>query len=143
MQEVFIIEPRFLKRKQDMRLRVVAPVKNGHHNGCVFSGAFFSKNIVDGGAGFCYGSCLFPTSWEKNTKANMTCTAIIRKEDDWYVAECADTGTVSQGATIEEALANLKDATELYLEEFPAVQQSAPLLTTFEVSSVRGTAAYA
>jgi len=28
-------------------------------------------------------------------------------------------GTVSQGKTIEEALKNLKEATELYLEEFP------------------------
>jgi predicted RNase H-like HicB family nuclease len=30
-----------------------------------------------------------------------------------------EVGTVSQGSTIEDALANLKEATELYLEEFP------------------------
>ena len=35
-----------------------------------------------------------------------------------YVADCPEVGTVSQGKTIEEALANLKEATELYLEEF-------------------------
>jgi predicted RNase H-like HicB family nuclease len=29
-------------------------------------------------------------------------------------------GTVSQGKTVEEAVANLKEATELYLEEFQA-----------------------
>jgi len=76
-------------------------------------------------------------------KTNMTYTAIIRKEEDWYVAECADTGTVSQGATIEEALANLKDATELYLEEFPSEQRGVPLLTTFEIPSASKSAVYA
>ena len=46
-------------------------------------------------------------------------TAIIHQEGDWYVAECPEVGTTSQGHTIEEAVANLKEATELYLEEFP------------------------
>lgn len=46
-------------------------------------------------------------------------TAVLTKEDDFYVAECAEVGTVSQGPTIDKALANLKEATELYLEEFP------------------------
>ena len=73
----------------------------------------------------------------------MTYTAIIRKEDDWYVAECADTGTVSQGTTIEEALANLKEATELYLEEFSTEQRGVPLVTTFEIPSNSKSAAYA
>ena len=44
-------------------------------------------------------------------------SAIIQKEEDWYVAKCPEVGTVSQGATIEDAIANLKEATELYLEE--------------------------
>ena len=48
-----------------------------------------------------------------------TFTAVIHKEGKLYVAECLEVGTVSQGHTIEEALANLKEATELYLEEFP------------------------
>ena len=47
-----------------------------------------------------------------------TFTAILHKEEDMYVAECPEVGTVSQGYTVEEALANLKEATELYLEEF-------------------------
>jgi predicted RNase H-like HicB family nuclease len=51
--------------------------------------------------------------------AVRTFTAIIHKEDDLYVAECAEVGTVSQGYTVEDAIANLKEATELYLEEFP------------------------
>lgn len=48
-----------------------------------------------------------------------TFTAVLHKEDGLYVAECPEVGTVSQGYTIEEAIANLKEATELYLEEFP------------------------
>ena len=48
-----------------------------------------------------------------------TFSAILHREGDWYVAECPEVGTVSQGPSIEEALANLKEATELYLEEFP------------------------
>ncbi|MFH1072724.1 MAG: type II toxin-antitoxin system HicB family antitoxin [Nanoarchaeota archaeon] len=61
-------------------------------------------------------------------------TAIIKKEEDMYVATCPDVGTVSQGRTIEEAVANLKEATELYLEEFPLQESSPPILTTFEVA---------
>jgi len=36
-----------------------------------------------------------------------------------YVALNPETGTTSQGDSIEEAFANLQEATELYLEEFP------------------------
>lgn len=46
-------------------------------------------------------------------------TAVLHKEEDMYVAECPEVGTFSQGKTIEEAVNNLKEATELYLEEFP------------------------
>ncbi len=49
----------------------------------------------------------------------MILSAIIYKEEDMYIAECPEVGTVSQGESIEEALENLKEATELYLEEFP------------------------
>ena len=49
----------------------------------------------------------------------VTLTAILHKEEDMYVAECPEVGTVSQGGTIEEAVDNLREATELYLEEFP------------------------
>ncbi len=61
-------------------------------------------------------------------------TAIIHKEEDMYVAECPEVGTVSQGKTIEEAIQNLKEATELYLEEFPLEEKEHPLFTTFEIS---------
>jgi len=64
----------------------------------------------------------------------ITLSAVIQKEDDLYVAQCPEIGTASQGTTIDEALANLKEATELYLEEFPQDETSPPLLTTFEVA---------
>jgi predicted RNase H-like HicB family nuclease len=63
----------------------------------------------------------------------ITLTAVIHLEDDLYVAECPEIGTISQGSTIEEAIQNLREATELYLEEFPTQSISRPFLTTFEV----------
>lgn len=66
-----------------------------------------------------------------------TFTAIIEKDKDMYVATCTEVGTVSQGYTIDEAIHNLKEATELYLEEFPLQEKKHPLLTTFEVHVTR------
>ena len=62
-------------------------------------------------------------------------TAIVHKEDNLYVAQCPEVGTASQGETIEEAVTNLQEATELYLEEFPIRQTFRPILTTFEVTA--------
>jgi predicted RNase H-like HicB family nuclease len=64
----------------------------------------------------------------------QTFMAVLHREQDLYVAECPEVGTVSQGHTIEEAIANLREATELYLEEFPLPEVSRPLLTTFEAA---------
>ena len=57
---------------------------------------------------------------QKSIQVTMhTFTALIHKEADLYVAHCPEVDTISQGETIEEAIANIKEATELYLEEFP------------------------
>ena len=64
----------------------------------------------------------------------QTFTAVIHKEEDMYVAECPEVGTVSQGENIEEAINNLKEATELYLDEFPLKEERKTLMTTFEVA---------
>ncbi len=61
-----------------------------------------------------------------------TLTAVVHKEDDWYVAECPEMGTASQGKTFDEAVANLKEATELYIEETNAVPNDRSVITTFE-----------
>ena len=45
-------------------------------------------------------------------------TAVITKEGKWYVAHCVELGVVSQGKSIENAQANLREAVELYLESF-------------------------
>lgn len=45
-------------------------------------------------------------------------TAVVVKEEKWYVAHCVELGVVSQGKTIEQAQANLKEAVELYIESF-------------------------
>jgi predicted RNase H-like HicB family nuclease len=61
-----------------------------------------------------------------------TFTAVVHKEDDLYVAECPEVGTASQGSTFEDAISNLKEATELYLEEFPKSTINRSIMTTFE-----------
>lgn len=63
-----------------------------------------------------------------------TFTAILHQEGNLYVAECPEVGTASQGQTVEEAIANLKEATELYLEEFPLPEVGRTILTTFEAT---------
>ena len=65
---------------------------------------------------------------------SRTFTAVIYREEDVYVAESPEVGTASQGETIEEALANLKEAIELYLEEFPISKTSPRTITTFSVN---------
>ena len=64
----------------------------------------------------------------------QTFTAVLHKEDDLYVATCPEVGTVSQGASIEEAVVNLREATELYLSEFPIPNLSKALMTTIEAT---------
>lgn len=49
------------------------------------------------------------------------------------VAYNPETGTTTQGKTVEQALANLKEATALYLEEVELPERRGALLTTFEV----------
>lgn len=65
---------------------------------------------------------------------NRTFTAIIYKEEEMYVAECPEVGTVDQGETIEQAIAGLQEATRLYLQEFPLPETSPRFVTSIEVS---------
>jgi len=48
-------------------------------------------------------------------------SARITKEDDFYVARCPELSVTSQGHSIEEAQANLREAIELYLETWGPV----------------------
>jgi predicted RNase H-like HicB family nuclease len=68
-------------------------------------------------------------------ESSMHVTAILnRAEEGGYVAYNPETGTTTQGETIDEALANLREAVELYLEEFPLKVGEAPLVTTLDVA---------
>ena len=64
-------------------------------------------------------------------------TTIITQEDKWFVARCLELGVVSQGKTIEEAQKNLKEAVELYLEDYPKAKKylskKTPLITSLEL----------
>jgi len=61
-------------------------------------------------------------------------TVILYKEDNMYIAECPEVGTVDQGETIEQAITGLKEATRLYLEDFPLPETSPRFITNIEVS---------
>jgi len=43
-------------------------------------------------------------------------TAVLWKEEDTYVSKCPELGVASFGTTLQEALENLKEAVELYVE---------------------------
>lgn len=47
---------------------------------------------------------------------NMDLTAVIKKGDKQFVALCPELDIVSQGYSIEEALDNLKEASDLFIE---------------------------
>ena len=65
----------------------------------------------------------------------MQVTAVLTPADEGgYVALNPETGTVSQGETIEDAVANLREAVELYLEDFPMTFHGAAVVTSFDVA---------
>jgi predicted RNase H-like HicB family nuclease len=47
----------------------------------------------------------------------MKVSAVVTKEDDLFVALCPELNVASQGHTEQEAIANLREAVELYLED--------------------------
>jgi len=64
----------------------------------------------------------------------MHMTAVLTPADiGGYVAYNPETGTASQGETLEKAVANLREAVELYLEEFPMKPEGAAIITHFDV----------
>lgn len=66
-------------------------------------------------------------------------SVLITREDDIFIARCAELDVTSQGVTVDEAKANLKEAVELYLESFGADDIRAikgkPVFTTIEVAA--------
>jgi predicted RNase H-like HicB family nuclease len=58
----------------------------------------------------------------------MELTAVLTPaEEGGFIALNPETGTTTQGETIEEAVANLQEATVLYLSEFPLARAGHPV----------------
>ena len=64
----------------------------------------------------------------------MKFTVAVTHEAPWYVARCLDVDVVSQGETVDEALANLEEALSLYFEgeDLPDTLEP-PLITTVQL----------
>lgn len=70
----------------------------------------------------------------------MDLTALIKKGEEQYVALCPEIDVVSQGYTIEEALENLKEAVDLYIEEFGVpdeIKNEEVLVTHLHIKDVK------
>ncbi len=65
-------------------------------------------------------------------------TTVITREGKFYVSDCPELGITSQGLSLDEALANLKEAIELYLHDegpgYLVPSEGTPLITSIEVS---------
>jgi predicted RNase H-like HicB family nuclease len=61
-------------------------------------------------------------------------TAAITHEGNWYVARCLQVEVASQGETVEQALANLREALELYFEDEPLPDTQTPIIVPLEIS---------
>lgn len=69
----------------------------------------------------------------------MQVTAVLTPaEQGGYVAFNSETETTSQGDTVEEAIANLREAVELFLVAYPIGLTGAPLVTWFDVEGREG-----
>ena len=64
-----------------------------------------------------------------------TFTAVITKGEKQFVALCPEVDVVSQGYTEKEALVNLKEAVELYIEEMGMPQKAKGFVAKFEVKA--------
>jgi len=74
-----------------------------------------------------------------NSKYMIKFTAVLHKEENMYVALCPELGVVSQGYTVKEAVANLKEAVELYIEEMgvPKEDSNDTIIVNFEVEHAK------
>ena len=65
----------------------------------------------------------------------MILSAVIPEaEEGGFVALNPETGTTTQGESFAEAMENLKEATSLFLEEFPIRLGAPAVMTSFELT---------
>jgi predicted RNase H-like HicB family nuclease len=69
---------------------------------------------------------------------NFKGTIIIKQEEQWFVATCLENDIASQGKTIDDAVANLKEAIALYYEDekenLSLIQHDQVYITTLEMA---------
>ena len=65
-----------------------------------------------------------------------TLTAVLIREDDGFVALCPEIDVASQGDSVEEAKANLREAVELFFECASEVEVRERLTSEAYVSSM-------
>lgn len=66
----------------------------------------------------------------------MQFTAAVTHEGDWQVARCLEVEIASQGHTVNEALANLREALRLYFEDTALPEGiEPPIIATVELSA--------
>jgi predicted RNase H-like HicB family nuclease len=59
-------------------------------------------------------------------------TAVVTRDGQWCVARTLEAELASQGETIEEALANLREAAELYFEDEAVPEPVAPIVASLD-----------
>ncbi|MBN1174837.1 MAG: type II toxin-antitoxin system HicB family antitoxin [Micromonosporaceae bacterium] len=65
-----------------------------------------------------------------------TLTAAVHQEEEWYIARCLELDVASQGESLQQALANLREAVEAYLEEVSQpIIEATPLVTAFQITA--------
>ena len=69
--------------------------------------------------------------------------AIVRKGQEYYVAECVEIAVVTQGVTLDETIANLREAVSLHLEgedpsAFGLVDNPSILMLSSGITQQRG-----
>jgi predicted RNase H-like HicB family nuclease len=69
---------------------------------------------------------------------NFKGTIIIKQEEEWVVATCLENDVASQGKTIDEAVANLKESIALYYEnekeDLSLIKKDQVYITTLEMA---------
>ena len=73
----------------------------------------------------------YKATYEKIEDMKRSFATTVWREGDWFVSQCLDVDVASQGEAEEEALANLKEALELYFE--PPQARRPPKVRMIEV----------
>lgn len=65
---------------------------------------------------------------------HLRMTAAVTKEGKFYVARCLEVEVTSQGGTMDEALANLREALELYYEDQVSIDvPTSPIIAPIDI----------